>query len=86
MEPDAVYRIGDTTIELWPNCVRTILPDGAEVVAAPNGTDTLADCADHEIAHTHSPARGRSRVQSQFAAGRCKQRVWSPTSQTMCPP
>ena len=38
--------------EAWPDSVRTIFPDGKEVTGAPNGEDTLTDCACHELAHS----------------------------------
>jgi hypothetical protein len=46
------HHIGDNTIEVWGDCVRTILPDGSTVVAAPNSGETLQDTIDHEASHT----------------------------------
>lgn len=61
----AVYVLGGTVFEVWPDSVRTILPDGYTVPAAPEdtpeyrataerlgyGTDTLAMSRDHEALH-----------------------------------
>jgi hypothetical protein len=55
-----------TIIQVWPDCVRTILPDGSEVVAAPQdndayrataerlgyGADTLRMSQEHELLHS----------------------------------
>jgi hypothetical protein len=55
-----------TIIQVWPDCVRTILPDGSEVVAAPQdndayrataerlgyGADVRRMCFEHEILHS----------------------------------
>lgn len=65
--PDAVLTFGRTVVEIWDrDCVRTTLPDGAEVVAAPEptasyraqaerlgyGTDSMRMCVDHEVLHS----------------------------------
>lgn len=50
------YRIGDCTVEVWGDCVRTILPHGMTVVAA--DTD-MRRCVDHELAHTWIAAHYR---------------------------
>lgn len=64
--PDEVLVLGATVFEIWPDCVRTILPDGGVVVGAPQdnesyratafrlgyGADTAAMCRDHEAAHS----------------------------------
>lgn len=50
-----VYRVGRTTVEMWGDSVRTILPSGNTVVAAPGAppsSRSLAACLDHEMAHT----------------------------------
>lgn len=43
------YRIGECTVEVWEDNVRTILPHGMAVVAA---DDDMRRCVDHELAHT----------------------------------
>lgn len=61
-----VLTFGETLVQVWPDCVRTILPGGAIVMAAPQdndayrataghlgyGEDTARMCAEHEAAHT----------------------------------
>jgi hypothetical protein len=43
------YRLGDCTVEVWEDNVRTILPHGTVVVAADSD---MRRCIDHELAHT----------------------------------
>ena len=51
-EPLAVIALNHAKLELWPDCVRTVFADGKEVVAAPNGDETILDCAIHECLHS----------------------------------
>lgn len=50
-EPLAKVRLTHATMELWPDCVVSVFPDGLDVPAAPNGLETLIDTASHEWAH-----------------------------------
>jgi hypothetical protein len=66
MRPLASLRIGHSTFEVWPDSLRTILPDGSQVTAAPEdtaayrerarlmgyGDDTFRMSLDHELAHS----------------------------------
>jgi hypothetical protein len=66
MTPAHRLVFGGTVVEVWPDCVATHLPGGAEVVAAPQdndsyrataqrlgyGPDTFRMMRDHEILHT----------------------------------
>lgn len=47
-----VLTFAHTIVELWPDCVVTRTRDGRSIPAAPNGGETWADTAWHEIAHT----------------------------------
>lgn len=64
--PDRIIAVGRTVIEVWDgNCVRTTLPDGQQVIAAPEdndayrktardcgyGADTFRLCVEHETCH-----------------------------------
>ena len=65
--PDRTLVLGKTVVEVWDgNCVRTTLPDGAVIMAAPQDSDdyrrrawdhgyqhdTFALCAEHEVGHS----------------------------------
>lgn len=62
-----MLTFGRTVVEIWDrDCVRTTLPDGAEVVAAPEptasyrakaeglgyGADSMRMCVEHEVTHS----------------------------------
>lgn len=65
IRPLAVYTLGRTVFEVWPDSCRTILPDGASVAAAPQdtdayrataqrlgyGADTLRMSIEHDLLH-----------------------------------
>lgn len=52
MTDPVVVRLAHAKLELWPDCVLTVFPDGLDVPAAPNGVETLIDTAAHEWAHS----------------------------------
>lgn len=66
LRPEQILVLGGTVVEVWGDSLRTILPDGATVPAAPQdndayrataarlgyGDDTLRMCLEHEAAHS----------------------------------
>ena len=53
--PEPLARIAlphGARLDLWPTNVTTVLPDGREVPAAPNGDDDMLDTLAHELAHS----------------------------------
>lgn len=50
--PLATIELRHARIELWPYNVTTVFPDGKQVVAAPNGDETIIETACHEALHS----------------------------------
>lgn len=47
-----VLTFAHAVVELWPDCVVTRTRDGRSIPASPNGDESWADTAWHELAHT----------------------------------
>lgn len=71
--PLATYVIGLTTVEVFDDCVRTLIQGRPELVAAPNPPDTMRETIDHELGHVWIAwvIAGRPSLALQVAATRC---------------